>query len=1592
MNHIIYRIAVLGLTTALIALVGCSDNNPTPEPNPDPEPDTEEVEEDPFAMAETAFLDMNPDQMSFGGVLARLDVNGDRVLNALDQEALAQCIEDGQAPEGVLCDLVADGELDEQDAALLDFALGTVMVQTNESLTQAADALRQFVEDTSVVDIADAFHDYNEDGQVNGDDVLLFADLLEDDINQRFDLDGDGALTVRDARLLHERQADAFLGGPQASPDVNGQGGTTAVDLLMLTHAALYTAAPIPGQLDTNLDGTIDALDYCFVHDTPSDPGLYSLLMPQQDAESAFTSAPPRLELCRTDGRAIARQLPQLDDAMTLALRPSNLYLKAVDAPPAGYDLWDPARAEGLALFVVTTEPTERPLRAVSMPWDLGVAEPGDEQLQIDGEPLPDNAGLLLPDTVVPLTPSPESLLGTSGQNRDRLEPRTFSAPIRDADFAPGQKESAQQFLVQRDDLILAYERLIQGCPCSLTPEERQAYVRHLLQVSQNLEAILSVSRASLETFKVASSRLARIAQTTNQEAAAQQFLLRDDINAVAWIQVGVLVAEILLEGAKKGPIGSLGKALSALRSTYKPQFEELGLAPAFSAGEQLQDLQSSLTGGNSASELVADTITDLLGNNEELKKSVEVLTSGEFERKFIDKFVEKVVAEFAKEDPDFKLSKAALSALITELLKLIPVIYLEYQQAVALSQGALAVKATENFNRAKAAVRGQANAVREIDAIKAEIDTLRGRFLAALDEGGCPVNVEIATPCAFTLQNSIEAAKAQLVADIAASRTAFDNIVEDKRPGDVFINTCVDGQIKRSIDERALKVNAIARQLTRVAEAGGSALAREVLLERLASAMESLATKRQEEGGLARCAQLFDSQFTQADLEALATSETQRKEAFAAFEAAVRTALLDYDACKENSGVSQPGCDADLTLARQDPWAAATIVLGCVPEATMRCCGDGRRDADEECDDGNLLDGDGCSALCQIESPAEICNDNEDNDNNGLTDCEDPVCGGAPVCNGASDDLEPNDDPQSATVIPANNPRPFHAVLARYNNLALVGDDEDHFKVQVCAQGLVSVLVAPVRPDDRLTALRLELGAAPDTTDGLVNDTRDDSIVRQLRNRALEMTEVSLRLFQPDAGDEQTTDYLLQVDVHCPRDEDEDADDTQGPGIPTFAGVDETFENRAAQQGEADWREIVVCRAGRLELTLTQGADPEDFGDIDTLEMSVFTRGLENPLTTGRIRRQDEASTVTLEVFNPLSQDLSAFDVRIEAQGSAHHYMPYTLDVDITCPQPQDEVCDDEVDNDLDGDTDCDDADCGQAEICGPPPQEVCADENGQPPFGYTQVFFGGFHPALNGVVCIQDTCGNNLDPNFGIRDNSGGFSGPDLRIPYLTQPWPIPAGIPVVAEGIFSGNFFGQGDDQYDCDNAEFDGIPIEFNTPIDADGDPRLFLIDSAGGTHTFEADCPVEGGPWVRVINISPEVPQARVRFTEQAPNAVPNDLFGPVAFGEASQYIDLSGLVFEDDPRVFGTWGHYDGDAPEPFRTDFSFGASDASIANFPQASACHSIIFWQNPENGSGDGSILTVDQPPLCEPWTNRSTPNAPQNLWSSETGCTFE
>ncbi|MBU2260268.1 DUF11 domain-containing protein, partial [Patescibacteria group bacterium] len=69
-----------------------------------------------------------------------------------------------------------------------------------------------------------------------------------------------------------------------------------------------------------------------------------------------------------------------------------------------------------------------------------------------------------------------------------------------------------------------------------------------------------------------------------------------------------------------------------------------------------------------------------------------------------------------------------------------------------------------------------------------------------------------------------------------------------------------------------------------------------------------------------------------------------------------------------------------------------------CRTDCTSQRCGDSITDAGEECDDGNTDDADGCIAICELSQ----CQDEDDNDGDGVTDYPDD-----PGCNSPQDDDE---------------------------------------------------------------------------------------------------------------------------------------------------------------------------------------------------------------------------------------------------------------------------------------------------------------------------------------------------------------------------------------------------------------------------------------------------------------------------------------------------------------------------------------------------------------------------------------------------------
>ena len=93
---------------------------------------------------------------------------------------------------------------------------------------------------------------------------------------------------------------------------------------------------------------------------------------------------------------------------------------------------------------------------------------------------------------------------------------------------------------------------------------------------------------------------------------------------------------------------------------------------------------------------------------------------------------------------------------------------------------------------------------------------------------------------------------------------------------------------------------------------------------------------------------------------------------------------VVDGDGCSALCAVEAGfGCLPSFTNGRYYQ-SQTTPVSVCVPNV----CGDGKLHATEECDDGNVVAGDGCSLRCEVEANY-FCRQKD-----GLTACEPPYCG----------------------------------------------------------------------------------------------------------------------------------------------------------------------------------------------------------------------------------------------------------------------------------------------------------------------------------------------------------------------------------------------------------------------------------------------------------------------------------------------------------------------------------------------------------------------------------------------------------------------
>jgi cysteine-rich repeat protein len=105
-----------------------------------------------------------------------------------------------------------------------------------------------------------------------------------------------------------------------------------------------------------------------------------------------------------------------------------------------------------------------------------------------------------------------------------------------------------------------------------------------------------------------------------------------------------------------------------------------------------------------------------------------------------------------------------------------------------------------------------------------------------------------------------------------------------------------------------------------------------------------------------------------------------------------------DGDGCDSNCTVT--GCGNGVVTVGEECDAGAPGASCCSAECTLLagCCGNGKQENGEDCDDGNASDGDCCSSACQVVVP---CCGNGIRETDGETDEECDDAGESPDCDG---------------------------------------------------------------------------------------------------------------------------------------------------------------------------------------------------------------------------------------------------------------------------------------------------------------------------------------------------------------------------------------------------------------------------------------------------------------------------------------------------------------------------------------------------------------------------------------------------------------
>ncbi|MBN1771572.1 MAG: hypothetical protein JXB32_09940 [Deltaproteobacteria bacterium] len=456
-----------------------------------------------------------------------------------------------------------------------------------------------------------------------------------------------------------------------------------------------------------------------------------------------------------------------------------------------------------------------------------------------------------------------------------------------------------------------------------------------------------------------------------------------------------------------------------------------------------------------------------------------------------------------------------------------------------------------------------------------------------------------------------------------------------------------------------------------------------------------------------------------------------------------------------------------------------------CLPESDCTNGADDDGDGATDCDDPDCASDPACR-------PESSCDNDVDDDGDGFTDCDDPDCdldeACRPACDDAADPFEDNDTRATAAD---------GALVAPDDVLAVLPGDPDYFAIDVCPGAVVRASLEFVHA---LGDIDVTLETATGTR--LASSTSGDDD-ESLSWTAASLGTVYLHVYLWDRDPSPCNSYSLTLTVDraaCPTGEtdcanglDEDGDgltdcadtadcaadpvcseeddctdglDDDGDGLtdcfdpaccadpacvadPACTGGYDTCAAPyvLADDPEGTWRGDTTGMAADYTSTCGGGArGPDVVYQFELTERFAVTVDLSGSSydTVAYLRGSECAAGATLVCDDDSGSDYdSRFSITLDP-GTYHLFVDgyntasgtFVLAISLADP----EVCDDGLDNDGDGATDCDDPDCVGAPGCVETDCEDALDDDGD---GATDC--DDFDCALD-AACLPASCAEDV------------------------------------------------------------------------------------------------------------------------------------------------------------------------------------------------------------------------------------------------------